>query len=306
MSPVSRALILAAVIAAASSVFLSVNRTGDSFFPRLGEDPPKTRALESKLKKTDERLALNPNDLQALVDRGVAYFFMGRDHHADALNAFNAAWQAGALDRRIFYYSGVVYEDLTLYEEAQRQYERFLRHEPQDRQIKMRLARLLFKMGKWEDSLARYQDYIQENEKDATSILNCGLAYYKKIEMDLQANKKPTPQDNEAVRTDAGKALEYLEKAARIAPQLPEGIHLSMAKLYNLRQDWERAALSAEAELAVSTAAAAPLKILANASEQLNRPDKALDAYSKLSQLEPRNPAWNRKTRSLKKLLAKK
>lgn len=270
-------------------------------FPRLGDEALSESKLQSLLKDREEELSKNPNDMKSLVDRGVVYYLMGPDHYADALNAFNSAWKSGAFDERIFYYSGILYENLSLFEEAQKQYERFLNHEPADSEIRLRLARLLFRMGKWEESISRYQAILDENPKDLTSLINMGLAYQKRAEI-LNASKNP-PADPEQVKTSEAQAITYLERAAQMAQPLPEGVGTVLAQLHYKAKSWQKAVDHAAPELARNPNDPLLLEILSISYEGLNQNEQALEFYGKWSAAAPRNPVPRNKARQLKKLL---
>lgn len=302
MSPLARKLAALTLAALVAGGIYYRTRKNEVFFPRLTDKPPSPQSLEGRLKRADERLAKDPDDLQTVVDRGVVYFEMGPDHYADALNAFNAAWQAGVFDERIFYYSGILYENLSFFDEAQRQYERFLRHEPDDREIRLRLARLLFRMGKWDDAVARYQEFLQENDKDVTALINCGLAEQKKIELASGPKVRLSADDRAKLESERDQAISYLENAAKLQPDLPAGVYGALAKLQAAQGNWPGAAASCEAELRKSPDDAEILAILAQADEKTNQPQKALEAYGRLAQKKP-TAALNRKIRALKKQL---
>lgn len=274
-------------------------------FPRAGA-VLSSRQIDSKLKKAEQKLEKTPNDLRALVDKGVYCYFKGPDHIADALNAFNSAWQLGALDMRIFYFSGILYENLSLFEEAQRQYERFLRHEPSDREIQLRLARLLFRMGKWDEAIDAYQELASDNPKDVTALVNCGLAYGKRLEELKRDKKKANEQEPGDLQVYVQEGIRCLESASRLQADLPEGIYLALAKLYQENGNFEKVISACQSEIQKSTGAAESLQILGNAYEKLNQQDKALETYVRLSELSPRNNAVQSKIRSLKRQINKK
>ncbi len=302
MNPVFRRSIVVA-LALGLIVFFAQRLLNNQFFPRLNEPPPSESKLRSLLKNKEEDLSKNPNDLESLVDRGVVYYWMGPDHYADALNSLNAARKGGAFDERIFYYSGVLYENISLFEEAQRQYERFLNHEPDDHEIRLRLARLLFRMDKWDESISRYLSMIEENGKDLTSIVNCGLAYQKKAELIQSKKAKLAPEEASEVGKLEDQAVIYLERARSLSAELPEGVMFTLSKLYYRKKDWQKATQTAETEVQRDSNAPALLEILAVGYENLNQNEKALDFYVKLSAAAPKNSTAKNKIKNLKKLL---
>lgn len=272
------------------------------FFPRAGKNPGSEKSLIRRLKKAEEYLSNHPGDLKSLADRGVIYYHMGPEHYADSLNSFNSAWRAGAFDRRIFYFSGILYEDLSLFEEAKKQYERFLKHEPGDREVHLRLSRLLFRMEQWDESIESYKALVGKNGKDVTSLTNLGLAHQKRSEIILK-KKKISEEEKALVQADVIQAVDYFERASKIEPSLPEEIYLTLAKLYFYKEDWKNAALVCESEFQKDPGQKEILKILSLSYEKMNQKDKALEICTKWLEIEPQNSALKQKIRSLKSQL---
>src|SRR5581483_7003288 len=82
------------------------------------------------------------------------------DYYPDAINELHDAWNGGSPDVRIFYYSGVMYQQLGLYPKAIEQYQRFLRNRPDDAEVRLLMAKLLYQSGRKEDideATAQYQ-----------------------------------------------------------------------------------------------------------------------------------------------------
>lgn len=296
-----RSLAAAVFFSASSFIPVSCKRT-EPLFPRAGDPPPSAAKLDDQLKESEERLSRNPADLKALVDRGIIYYLKGPEHYADALNSLNAAWRAGAFDVRIFYFSGLLYENLSLFEEAERQYERFLNHQPADREVRLRLARLLFRMNKWEESIASYQALLADNGNDVTSLVNCGTAFHKRA-LEIQAKKQKTEEDKAELTRCLEQATTYLEKAAKVQPDLPAGVQLTLAEARFDQGNWSAAAAAAEAELAKDPAQTRAYELLAASHEKSGDPQKALDAYTRWSQQAPQNPKVTRSIRTLKRQL---
>lgn len=275
------------------------------FFPRVGSAPLKPETIQERLKQSQEKLAADPNNLRALVDAGVLYFMMGPEHYTESLNAMNSAWRLGAFDVRIFYYGGILYENLSLFAEAEKQYERFLRHEPEDHEIRLRLARLLFRMGKWDDSVAHYQKFIQQNPHDATSLINLGLAYEKKHELKLAEQNKKGKSAAVSVEKDSdlGQMIHYLELAAKEQPSLPDKIYVTMAKGYFDQNDSTKSISACEQELKLYPNEKEALQLLSMNYERLNDKPKALEIYQKLLEIEPQNRIFKQKVKVLKQQL---
>jgi len=290
--------------------YFAPHRSEPQFFPRLEESPPSQTTLEKKLKKSQELYSKNANDLASLVDQGVAYFFMGKETYAQSLNSFNLAWRQGAFDKRIFYYSGVLYENLSLLEEAQKQYERFLKHEPKERQIRLRLARLLWKMQKWNEAILKYQELLKEDPKDITSLVNCGLAFQKNAEL-LLKKKKLTQEEKVQLDSFLTQAISNLESASLLETSSPghlltKEVSLTLLQLYKAHQDWEKAVSFSLNLLKKFPEEQELFLILGSSYEALGRQEDAFQIYSKALEKVPKNPFLNQKVRTLKKKLKKR
>ena len=309
-----RNLVLAtlAVLLLVSFYNVRHKNSGGGYFPRLGSPAPSDESLASRLKSAEAGLAKNPDDLKALVDKGVVYFQMGPDHYADSLNSLNAAWRSGAFDTRIFYYSGVLYENLSLFEESERQYERFLKHEPQDREIQLRLARLLFRMGRWKDSVVYYEKLLAHNPKDLTCLINLGFAHQKQYEADKDKVKSGQLKKDQiqAVQAEGqaslDQAVSYLERASQIEPDLPQGVYLSLSKLYFDKGELEKSVSAGESELKGNAGDKETLQVLAQGYEKLDQKEKTLEILLRLQEGDPENRSYRQKIKTLRTKLAKK
>jgi tetratricopeptide (TPR) repeat protein len=232
------------------------------------------------------------------------YFLKGEEHYADALNNFSAAWQAGALDKRIFYYSGILYEHLSLLDEAERQYRRFLRHEPESREIRLRLARLVFNAGKWEEAIQEYQAWLEEHPEDLTALINCGVAYQemaRKVFSDRKASKQ---EENAKMSSWVQEGSHYLEKAIQLEPDLPEGVYLSLGRLYYYDGKYEPSAQACEKEVLKNPESSEALKVLVLNYNKLKEDEKELETYLKLSKKFPKDESYKRHIIRLQKRVA--
>lgn len=301
-----RSSILAILIAIPVVVYFYNQKDPHSFFPRSGNSKLSEKQLDSRLKTIEDELVKNPNNLKLLVDRGTIYFLKGPDHYSDALNNLNAAWQAGALDKRIFYYSGILYENLSMFEEAEKQYERFLRHEPEDREIRLRLARLLFRTGKWEESISAYQRFLEKDPKDVMALINCGLAYEKRMETFQTGKKRLSEKEQQDKKSYTEQGIRYLESAVQLEPNLPEGVYLTLAKLYLEKQDLDKSADACKKELEKSPDSIETLQLLAQINEKMNLKEQALEIYAKLSEKLPQNRLYRSKVNALKRQLKRR
>lgn len=277
---------LFAVLALLSASVYLYTRSREPFFPRLSATGISPRKLENILKRTDDALEKNPADISALVDRGVAHFHMGPEYYDESHDELSEAWRNGAFDERIFYYLGILYENLSVFEEAEKQYRRFLNHEPEDHEIRLRLARLEFRLGNWEEAIEQYQKLARENPKDVTSVINLGLAYQSRYKTE-SAKKGKDRKSNGEIGELLNQAVSNLESARALSPELSKGIYLALADAYASSGAWDKAVLAAEAEISKYPGETDKdaYGILAQAYKKLNRKEdlqRILDLKKKL------------------------
>ncbi len=285
-------------------------RSAGDFFPRVGKTAPSPEQIQRILKDSEKRLTQDPENLDALVDQGVARFFMGPDHYSESLNALNTAWRMSAFDPRIFYYSGILYEDLSLFEESEKQYRRFLKHMPNDREVELRLARLMFRMGKWDESVHYYENLVKANPKDVTSTVNLGLAYarrYQQYQDELakkpkktQGTEKPAEPGTLDPNALLSRAIEYLEKASKLDADLDDGLYLELAKLYFAKGDWQNCVNAGFSELKRKSDDAETLKLVTLAYEKLGDKAKAYEFAAQWEKSDPKSRQAHQKVVQLK------
>ena len=128
------------------------------------------------------RLKNNPEDLKALVSLGIDYFEEGPNFYPQGINALEEARSLGSLDPRIFYYRGLMYQNLGFYPFALKEYQRYLRNFNDDEDIRQREAKLLFQAGRYNDALAEYQRLSYFSPKDPVIKENLALCLWKNHE----------------------------------------------------------------------------------------------------------------------------
>lgn len=128
------------------------------------------------------RLKNNPEDLKALVSLGIDYFQQGPNFYPQGINSLEEARSLGALDPRIFYYRGLMYQNLGFYPFALKEYQRYLRNFPNDEDIRQREAKLLFQAGRYNDALSEYQRLSYFSPKDPVIKENLAICLWKNHE----------------------------------------------------------------------------------------------------------------------------
>lgn len=152
------------------------SRVPGATFPRRPQDVPPA-ALEQQLKAATDRLDDNPEDLQALVEAGTLHFLKGSEFYRTAINELEQARRLGAMEPRLFYYLGLMYQDAGLFPYAVEHYQAFIRNFPEDREARLLLGKLLYQTGRYEDSAVQYQSLKGPGARfDAVIEENLGLS----------------------------------------------------------------------------------------------------------------------------------
>jgi len=169
-----------AVALVAAAVFFFA-RTDDAVpaFPRQQKDFLSGPALDNALSANSRALELDPEDEKAMLERGVLLYQQGPTAYLDAIKALEAARDLGALDARLFYYLGVMYQYEGLYEYAAREYQRFLNNVPHDMETRLLLGKLYFQSGEYDRALAQFDAVLSTGADDEIALENAALTLIK-------------------------------------------------------------------------------------------------------------------------------
>lgn len=146
--------------------------------PRSRPDLPVRPQVATQIAAAQERLRANPQDIAALVELGTLKFEKGRDSYLDAISDLEEARDLGALDPRIFYCLGIMYQEEGLFPFALTEYKRFLRHYPEDKEVRMLTAKLYYKMGLFPDAVAEYERLKFQDPNDPLVEENLGMSLW--------------------------------------------------------------------------------------------------------------------------------
>jgi tetratricopeptide (TPR) repeat protein len=137
--------------------------------------PPE---LNADISSAQDKLKANPQDLASLVELGTLLFQKGKDSYVDAINDLEEARDLGALDPRIFYCLGIMYQEEGLYPFALTEYQRFLRHYPEDKEIRELAAKLYYRMGLFPEAVGEYERLKFTSSSDPLVEENLGLSLW--------------------------------------------------------------------------------------------------------------------------------
>jgi tetratricopeptide (TPR) repeat protein len=176
---------------------------------------------DRQIDAAQDYLTSHPDDINANIGVGMAFYQKGPERYVDAMNALDKARSLGATDDNLFFYSGVIYETLGLPDYAINEFAKFLRHHPNDYETTLRLANLYFRQKRIDEAQALYKEAIHAWPKDATAWFNYAMISKEKGEYDL--------------------ALQSLEKVTDITGRLPAGGLYQEGEIYRLKGDSAKA-----------------------------------------------------------------
>ncbi|MEK7382281.1 MAG: tetratricopeptide repeat protein [Elusimicrobiota bacterium] len=156
----------------------------DTPMPRRRMDFPPPPQLLAQIAGAQDRLQANPQDIAALVELGTLLFDKGSDSYVESIGALEEARDLGALDPRIFYCLGIMYQEEGLFPFALTEYKRFLRHYPEDREVRLLAAKLYYRLGMFPEALSEYERLKFLDPQDPIVEENMGLSLWGAKNMD--------------------------------------------------------------------------------------------------------------------------
>lgn len=169
-------VVAALTVAFLGALYLLLNDSG-TFKKKTIEFPPLPK-LNASIAAAQEKLKEDPQDIVALTELGTLHFEKGKEFYPDAINELEEARELGALDPRIFYCLGIMYQEVGLYSFSLEEYKRFLRHYPDDLEIRMLEAKLLYKQGSFAEAVKEYERLKFSHPGDPLIEENLGLSLW--------------------------------------------------------------------------------------------------------------------------------
>ena len=226
---------------------------------------PSSSRIDAALAAAQGRLAADPQDLSALVEVGVLHFARGAPNYPDAVNELEEARRLGALDSRIFYCLGVMYQELGLYTFSMQEYQRYLRNHPDDREVRLLAAKLYYRQGDFNSAIKEYERLRFHDPGDLLVAENLGLSFWQAKLADRAA--ECFSQLLAAGGPPARRAQFYLGRLAFESGRVQEGL------------DMMRRSLPADGEPEMGIPRQQMYRLLAQAYQRLGRVDEARDAW---------------------------
>lgn len=258
-------------------------------FPRTESEFMQISDVDRRLDAVAQTLKADPSDPYALVESGVLHFQKGKDFYPDVINELEEARKLGALDARIFYYLGNAYQQEGLYSFAVAEYQKFLRNQPEDRDVRLLLAKLLYQSGRFEEAVVNYQWLQHHYGNDPLITENLGLS--------LLSLK----------RGDEAKAI--FQSLTSAGPQQARRAHFYLGQMavenkdYKQAMDHFSAVMPSEPDLGVSPALVHAA--MAANYERLKLPVLAKEHWEKTLQFDPQNAQAKKSIKTLNAALKK-
>lgn len=225
-------------------------------------------------------LSARPDDITAHVDLAIASFEGGSGEYVKGLEYLERARDLGALDDRLFYYAGVMYEAQNLADYAVSEYEKYLRWHPDDLETRLRLANVFYRLDELDKSIEAYRLVLAGKPNDPLVSYNLAMAH---------RDKKNWREGREALKP-------FLD----FGIPLPVGGHKLLGDLTRGAGDPQQALAEYEKERAVSGDSADLASGMAHAAESLGRSDLAIERWNKVLELDPANREARARLRKLK------
>lgn len=171
---------LFSVIALAALYVFSARGSGPlPAFPRSPEEFVRPARAQRRLAELAERLRETPDDIKALDEAGRLKFQLGEANYVAAISDLERARALGLADPRAFYYLGVMYQAVGLYEFAAQEYRKFLNNFPKDAETRMLLAKLYYAAGDHPGAAREYEALRRDGADDPVLLENLALALRK-------------------------------------------------------------------------------------------------------------------------------
>jgi len=156
---------------------------GSTIGPARQDQSPGV-GTQARIQSLRSYVASNPDDFRAYTDLAIACYQNGAESYIDGLNALDRARRLGATGEQLFYYAGVMYQGVGLADYATSEFEKYLRHFPDDRDTRVRLANLYLQQKRIEESWKMYQDLQAQDSKDPVILFNMAVIAKEKGQLD--------------------------------------------------------------------------------------------------------------------------
>jgi len=227
----------------------------------------KAGKYDESIKWYKEVIKKQPRNVSAHANIGLAY--SGKGQFNEEIEYYKKAISLNPRDPVVQFNLAVAYEKQNLDREAVLAYEKVLKITPGDPDAVFRLANIEYKSKKYDKAIKLYEKIIKVTPQKASAHANLGFAYGE-----LKKYKQ---------------SAEHYEKAIRNGIKDPQ-IHYNLAYTYE-KLGKKRESVAEYEKSAVKRPTIDVLNILAEYYVSEKQYDKAIKAYRKMIELEPRKAA---------------
>jgi len=241
--------------------------------PTLSTISQTLSETEARLQATTTKshLEAHPEDFNAWSRLAIAYFNLGPSSFAEGLNALDKARSLGATSAALFYYAGVMYDQLGLVDYAVNELEKFNRHQPGHYETQVRLGNLYVRQKNFEKAEAAYAQLMGGHPKDPTLWFNFAVICKERGQYD--------------------QALAALERLQGLLGHLPEGGEFQRGDILRLRGDEEGSIASYKSELVNFPRFLPALQALESLARKRNQWQEAREYKKRISEVKQTAPA---------------
>lgn len=272
-------VIAAAVAGPAAAWRLARTHPEPSSFPKHPSEFQSAASLAQE--EIDMRAVLeeNPQDLDALSRLTLVFYQQGPEKAHECIEYGDRALSLGALDERLFYCTAVCYETKGVVNHAAYAFEKYLRHQPEDLETRLRLGNLYFRMDELEKAEQAFRDVLARRPGDPLVSFNLAVAL----------------RDRQEWRG----GLDVLEPVLERDKTLPAGGFRVLGDLRRGAKDLDGALGAYRREIERSPEDPELLAAAALVHEESGRPDDALATWKRVLDLDPKNKQASSKIRTL-------
>ncbi len=224
--------------------------------------------LEKFIQLTEDYLKDNPDDINANLQLGFALSINDKNS-SRAINCLERARDLGSLSPSIFSILGRLYEKNGLFKEAILSFKRYLAHDPNNREYRIRLANLHFRLDQIDEAIDELENVYRSYSRDPVILINLARCYFQKGLLD-----------------EAEQKLGELQDVVNNLP--PEGNYL-LGEIYLSKGDYQQAISNFKMELNLDPKFTPAWIGLARTYEKSGNKQEALTTWKKILQLDPAN-----------------
>ncbi|MDD5686797.1 MAG: tetratricopeptide repeat protein [Elusimicrobia bacterium] len=245
------------------AVYLSrvYSNRNDEFIKSTAQYLPAEK-LNKIILTTRTKIEENPEDIFSYIENGIANYQKGKEFYSEAINQLQKAQKLGAVDIRVPFYLGIMYDELSLTDKAFSCYEKFLRNRSKDVYIRMRYGNLYFRLNRYDSASEQYEIAAALEPKNQIAIINLALTYKARDMYD--------------------ESIEKFKLASSLKAPLSPEILMKIAELYFVKKDFTNAGIYYKKVLEKKPDSAAALLELGETYLGLNQKEEAKKCFQKV------------------------